>query len=168
MQISPLLFSSRAYFLQLCHAGGRGFSGRIPQKRWPILTCSFPIFLWPSLMRPWWCSWEMGKGRGSGVTIGWTAGKVEDIAPNLTASVPARKIKVRTVKEGLSVTCSRDWGPGLGEAALAEFFILWQVLDVVHLTPSREDTLRWCWSGDGVYSMKSAYNAFFAGWVIRL
>jgi mannosylglycoprotein endo-beta-mannosidase len=33
----------------------------------------------------------------------WLDGaKVEDIAPNLTAAVPARKVKVRTVKEGLS------------------------------------------------------------------
>jgi mannosylglycoprotein endo-beta-mannosidase len=94
----------------------------------------------------------------------WLDGaKVEDIAPNLTAAVPARKVKVRTVKEGLSGTWLRDCGPDLGEAALAEFFILWQVLAGVQLTPGREDTLRWCWSEDGVYSAKSAYNAFFAG-----
>jgi hypothetical protein len=24
--------------------------------------------------------------------------------------------------------------------------------------------MRWCWSEDGVYSSKSAYKAFFAGW----
>jgi hypothetical protein len=67
--------------------------------------------------------------------------KVEDIAPNLTAVVPARKVKVRTVKEGLSGTWLRDCGPDLGEAALAEFFILWQVLAGVQLTPGREGTL---------------------------
>jgi hypothetical protein len=88
---------------------------------------------------------------------------VEDIDPNLTALALAHKVKVRTVKEGLSGTWLRDCGPNLGEAALAEFFILWQVLVVVQLTPGREDTLRWCWPGDGVYSAKSAYNAFFAG-----
>jgi hypothetical protein len=89
--------------------------------------------------------------------------KVEDIDSNLTALVSAHKVKVRMVKEGLSGTWLRDCGPNLGEAALAEFFILWQVLAVVQLTPGQEDTLRWCWSGDGVYSAKSAYNAFFAG-----
>jgi hypothetical protein len=88
---------------------------------------------------------------------------VEDIAPNLTALVPASKVKVRTVKEGLSGTWLRDCGPHLGEAALAEFFILWQVLAMVQLIPGQEDRLRWCWSGDGVYSAKSAYGAFFAG-----
>jgi hypothetical protein len=94
----------------------------------------------------------------------WLDGaKVEDIAPNLTAAVLAHKVKVRTVKEGLSGTWLRDCGPDLGEAALAEFFILWQELAGVHLTPGWEDTLRWCWFGDGVYSAKSAYNAFFAG-----
>jgi hypothetical protein len=34
---------------------------------------------------------------------------------------------------------------------------------VVQITPGQEDRLRWCWSGDGVYSAKSAYGAFFAG-----
>jgi hypothetical protein len=94
----------------------------------------------------------------------WLDGaKFKDIAPNLTALVPAHKVKVRTVKEGLSSTWLRDCGPDLGEAALAEFFILWQVLAVVQLTPGQEDRLRWCWFRDGVYSAKSAYGAFFAG-----
>jgi hypothetical protein len=56
---------------------------------------------------------------------------VEDIDPNLTALALAHKVKVRTVKEGLSGTWLRDRGPNLGEAALAEFFIHWQVLVVV-------------------------------------
>jgi hypothetical protein len=51
----------------------------------------------------------------------------------------------------LSSTWFQDSGPNLGEAALAEFFILWQMLVDVQLSPELEDTLRWCWSGDGVY-----------------
>jgi hypothetical protein len=67
------------------------------------------------------------------------------------------------VKEGFSGTWLWDCGPNLDDAALAEFLILWQVLPVVQLAPDREDALLWSWSGDGVYSSKSAYNAFFAG-----
>jgi hypothetical protein len=88
---------------------------------------------------------------------------VENIAPNLVASVPAHLVKVQTVKDGLDGSWLRDCGPDLGEAALAEFFILWQVLAEVQLSPDREDKLRWCWSADRVYSVKSSYSAFFAG-----
>jgi hypothetical protein len=52
--------------------------------------------------------------------------KVEDIAPNLLALVSAHKVKERTVSDGISGTWLHDCGPNLGEAALAEFFILWQ------------------------------------------
>jgi hypothetical protein len=83
--------------------------------------------------------------------------------PNLVSSVPAHKAKVRTVKEGIDGSWLRDCRPDLGEAALAEFFILWQVLAEVQLSPDQEDKLRWCRSEDGVYSTKSAYSAFFAG-----
>jgi hypothetical protein len=70
----------------------------------------------------------------------------------------------------------QDCGPNLGEAALAEFFILWRMLAVVQLAPEREDSLLlcWtsderedslllCWTSDGVYNVKSAYGAFFGG-----
>jgi hypothetical protein len=67
------------------------------------------------------------------------------------------------VKEGLDGSWLRDCGPDLGAAALAEFFVLWQVLAEVQLSPNREDKLRWCWSANGIYSAKSAYDAFFAG-----
>jgi hypothetical protein len=94
----------------------------------------------------------------------WLDGaRVEDIAPNLSALVPAHKAKVRTVKEGLSGLWLRDCGPDLIEAELTEFFILWQILAMVQLSPDREDALLWSWSADGVYSSKSAYSAFFAG-----
>jgi hypothetical protein len=40
----------------------------------------------------------------------WLDGaKVEDIAPKLIVLVPASKVKVRTVKEGLSGTWLRLW-----------------------------------------------------------
>jgi hypothetical protein len=55
----------------------------------------------------------------------------------------------------------RDCGRDLGEAALVEFFILWQVLAMVQLTPSREDTLRWCWSGYGGSTLRSRPTTSF-------
>jgi hypothetical protein len=50
--------------------------------------------------------------------------KVEDISPNLLALVPARKVVEHTISEGISDMWLRNCGPNLGEAALAEFFIL--------------------------------------------
>jgi hypothetical protein len=87
----------------------------------------------------------------------------EDVAPNLSALVPPRKAKARSVKEGLSSLWLQDGGPNLTAEALAEFFILWQILAKVRLSPEREAELLWAWSADGVYSSKSAYNAFFVG-----
>jgi hypothetical protein len=69
--------------------------------------------------------------------------KVADIAPNLASLVPPLMSKACTIKDGLSGMWLQDCGPNLGEAALAEFFIIWQILAVVQLTPNREDSLRW-------------------------
>jgi hypothetical protein len=88
---------------------------------------------------------------------------VEDVAPNLLPLVPPCKAKARSVKEGLSGLWLQDCGPDLTAEALAEFFILWQILVEVWLSPEREDDLLWAWTADGVYSSKLAYNAFFAG-----
>ncbi|KAK1698341.1 hypothetical protein QYE76_015038 [Lolium multiflorum] len=41
--------------------------------------------------------------------------------------------------------------------------LLW--LAAIALVPDQEDVLVWQWSGDGQYSSKSAYEAFFAGMV---
>jgi hypothetical protein len=88
----------------------------------------------------------------------WLDGtKVENIAR------AAHLVKVQTVKDGIDGSWLRDYGPDLGEAALVEFFIPWQVLTEVQLSPDREDKLRCCWSADRVYSAKSAYSAFFSG-----
>jgi hypothetical protein len=43
---------------------------------------------------------------------------VEDIAPNLLALVPARKVVERTVSDGLSDMWLRECGPNPGEAVL--------------------------------------------------
>ncbi|KAK1564018.1 hypothetical protein QYE76_017985 [Lolium multiflorum] len=53
----------------------------------------------------------------------------------------------------------------MDEAALSEFFLLWQRLANIQLDPEREDVLLWRWSTDDIYSAKLAYEAFFAGQV---
>jgi hypothetical protein len=94
----------------------------------------------------------------------WLDGaRVEDVAPNLAAMIPPRIAKARSVKEGLSGLWLQDCGPNLSAEALAEFFVLWQILAEVQLFPERGDELIWAWSPDGTYSSKSAYKAFFVG-----
>jgi hypothetical protein len=106
---------------------------------------------------------RLGNGERTRFWHWWLDGtRVEDIAPNLKALVPARKAKERTVKEGLFGMWLRDCRPNLLAATLAEFFILWQVLVVVQLSSDREDALLWSYSADGIYSSKFAYKAFFA------
>jgi hypothetical protein len=51
----------------------------------------------------------------------------------------------------------------MGEEAHPEFFLMWQRLANFHVALDREDVLLWRWSGDGCYSAKSAYGAFFSG-----
>jgi hypothetical protein len=88
---------------------------------------------------------------------------VEYIAPNLMALVPPRKAKAQSVKEGLSGLWLQDCGPDLTGEVLVEFFVRWQILAKVRHSLERNDELLWASSADGVYSSKSAYNAFFAG-----
>jgi hypothetical protein len=74
----------------------------------------------------------------------WLEGaRVEDIAPNLTTWVPPHKAKARSVKEGLSGLWLQDCGPDLTAEALADFFVLWQILAEVRLSPERDDELLW-------------------------
>jgi hypothetical protein len=96
----------------------------------------------------------------------WLDGSsVAEIAPNVAKMVSRRRITACSVREGLAGQWLRDCGPDMDEAALPEFFMLWQRLANVQLVPEREDVLLWRWSTDGIYSAQSAYRAFFAGQV---
>jgi hypothetical protein len=89
--------------------------------------------------------------------------RVADLAPNLAALVSKRHANSHSVKDGLGGEWLRDCGPNLGAAAVQDFFLLWSVISDVLLSPEREDSFRWRWTADGVYSTKSAYGVFFAG-----
>jgi hypothetical protein len=79
--------------------------------------------------------------------------------------VSHRKVTTFSVREGLAGQWLRDCVLDMDEAALSEFFMLWQRLANVQLVPEREDVLLWRWLADGIYSAKSAYIAFFVGHV---
>jgi hypothetical protein len=64
---------------------------------------------------------------------------VADHAPNLVAMVPARKAKVRSVKDGLAGEWLQDCGPDLSSTMVAEFFHLWGILAGYTLVPEQED-----------------------------
>jgi hypothetical protein len=76
--------------------------------------------------------------------------------------VTNRRLSVCSIREGLAGQWLRDCGSDLGEDALTEFFLLRHILATITLDPDREDVLVWRWSGDGCYSCKSTYEAFFA------
>lgn len=96
----------------------------------------------------------------------WLEGHtVEEIAPKVVSMVSARTIKTRSVKEALTGQWLRDCGPDMGEGALVEFFALWHRLGRIVLDPDRGDVVSWRWTSDGLYSSKSAYEAFFSGLV---
>jgi hypothetical protein len=77
--------------------------------------------------------------------------------------IPTRLANIRTVKDDLSGQWLRNCAPNLGEAALADLFLLWHMIANITLDYTREDVLVWGWMKDGCFSSKSAYDAFFAG-----
>jgi hypothetical protein len=49
---------------------------------------------------------------------------------------------------------------------LVEYLHLWNMVDGVELQPDTADQHIWRLSGQGIYSSKSAYDAFFTGYII--
>lgn len=95
----------------------------------------------------WHCSWENGRAP-------------RDIAPRLY-NLAWRKN--RTLRQDIT---DHNWTRGLwrmqsGEE-LAEFILLWDVVQEVHLT-DEDDQIRWRWTASGQYTAKSAYEAQFRG-----
>ncbi|KAJ1269357.1 hypothetical protein BS78_07G205700 [Paspalum vaginatum] len=83
-----------------------------------------------------------------------------DIAPNLH---PIAWRKNKKVSEELP---DLNWTRGLWRMEttqqLEEFISLWSLLEEVQLS-DQEDSIRWKWTANGVYSSKSAYMAQFHG-----
>lgn len=110
-------------------------------------------------------TWTVGRGTSCRFwTDRWLDGhSILDTAPNLTALVPTRRRRTRTVAAALhDRTWIRDIQGSPGPAAILEYVDLWRRLQTVSLTHD-PDTIRWKWTENGVYSASSCYNALFLG-----
>ncbi|GJN09772.1 hypothetical protein PR202_ga27806 [Eleusine coracana subsp. coracana] len=102
-------------------------------------------------------------------TIFWTdcglhGQSIQELAPSLTALVPKRMLNNRTVHDALTDLQWVDDVRGvLPPLALLEYFLLWDILQVTHLSPGVSDQHLWTPSTSGVYSSKSAYDRFLLG-----
>ncbi|WVZ81464.1 hypothetical protein U9M48_028839 [Paspalum notatum var. saurae] len=87
----------------------------------------------------------------SSSAIVWLHGqKLEDLTPNLFASVPTR----RDIQGGFSVI------------TLSEYLNLWNLLVEVELQENVQDTHRWRLTSSGQYLSKSAYINLFQGSIV--
>ena len=105
-------------------------------------------------------------GDGSTVLF-WTdwwlqEGRIHDILPNLFRVVKKSATKVRTVKQAKSGQWWRDVSPNMNTHALQEFIQLVDRLRNIQLADGIDGKVVWCWEGDGLFSARSAYRAYFA------
>jgi hypothetical protein len=80
------------------------------------------------------------------------------------AAVPKRIARTRTVQEALqNPLWVRDIQGYLFDQVLRDYLWLWDLLEGFHLSPQIPDHHFWSLISSGVYSSKSAYQAFFMG-----
>ncbi|GJM95312.1 hypothetical protein PR202_ga12029 [Eleusine coracana subsp. coracana] len=89
----------------------------------------------------------------------WLHGqKIADVAPRLYATIPKRRIKLRTVQEALM---SRSWIADIQGALIVgviiEYLYLWDILNTFQLQPGVQDSHIW-FANSGKYSAKKAYQ----------
>jgi hypothetical protein len=86
---------------------------------------------------------ELGNGE---CTLFWTdrwlQGKsIAELAPRLSAGIPKRRSKTRTVQEALhNDAWISDFSGSLSVRVLTEFLQLWDTLQGISLQPDTEDT----------------------------
>jgi hypothetical protein len=84
---------------------------------------------------------------------------VRQLAPTLSAMIPAAAKRSQTVRQALQQRAwCRQINGRLSVPAISEYIALWHVIENVHLTDS-PDRLMWRWSSDGQFSVRSAYEA---------
>ncbi|KAM0888691.1 hypothetical protein ACQ4PT_028193 [Festuca glaucescens] len=106
---------------------------------------------------------------GSGATLRfwedpWLQGlSVAAIAPAVLRLVRPSCIKRRTVRDAVPLNAwALDITGELTVDAVVQYLKLWSAVASVQLGVG-EDTFRWKWTADGVFSVRSAYRAFFHG-----
>ncbi|KAM0885379.1 hypothetical protein ACQ4PT_030381 [Festuca glaucescens] len=106
---------------------------------------------------------------GSGATLRfwedpWLQGlSVAAIAPAVLRLVRPSCIKRRTVRDAVLLNAwALDITGELTVDAVVQYLKLWSAVASVQLGVG-EDTFRWKWTADGVFSVRLAYRAFFHG-----
>jgi hypothetical protein len=94
----------------------------------------------------------------------WLHGlSVAAIAPAVLGLVRPSCIKRRTVRDAVPLNAwALDITGELSVDAVVQYLKLWNAVASVRLGVG-EDSFRWKWTADGVFSVKSAYRAFFHG-----
>jgi hypothetical protein len=109
---------------------------------------------------------EVGDGKN---TMFWTdrwlhGQRIEDITPNLFATVPKRRINNRNVHDALT---DRRWVTDIEGAltvgVISEFLHLWDILASFELQEGVDDNHFWRLAASGKYSAKEAYEILFLG-----
>lgn len=90
-------------------------------------------------------------------------GRIEDRMPNLFAAVKKKPARQRTVRQAITEGWWRDVSPNMNAQALREFLLLVDRTQNIELLDDVEDKLDWSWEGNGCFTARSAYRAFFAG-----
>jgi hypothetical protein len=95
----------------------------------------------------------------------WLQGKsISELAPSLFDGVPKRRRKSRTVREALNNNVwVSDFSGALSVGVLLEYLQLWDTLQDINMQSDTEDTHVWCFTANGQYSAKTAYEAMFVG-----
>jgi hypothetical protein len=88
---------------------------------------------------------------------------IKELAPEVYALVPKRRMMVRTVREAL---LDRTWIPNIARTpstlALWQYIQLWGRLRELQLS-AEQDRMNWRWTMDGQYTSQSCYEALFHG-----
>ena len=134
-----------------------------PEKAWVF----FPVQAQPQVHSFFEMAVQTVIGNGKNTrfwTDSWLLGQsLKQFLPHLFSAIPARARK-RTVYDAL--TGGRwisDIRGALSVQVLVEYLYLWDLLSIVELQPEVEDIHIWRFSNSGIYTTKSAYEAFFIG-----
>lgn len=95
----------------------------------------------------------------------WLQGKtIAEIAPHLFGIIPKRITKTRIVAQALvNWTWVKDITGALKVQIISEYLQVWDLVEGLNLQQGVQDQHTWHLTQSGVYSSKSAYEAFFLG-----
>nr|XP_040251384.1 uncharacterized protein LOC120968563 [Aegilops tauschii subsp. strangulata] len=146
------------------------------QARWPWLKRSGGDRCWHEFkfsvpkesMQLYLAATRMQLGDGCGTLFWegrWLDGfRVQELAPAVCDAVSPRLRRTQMVADALeSNGWARDIGPDLQIETIREYLRLWTRVSGVELQEGIPDVALWSWERGGVFSVRSAYAAKFAG-----